>query len=204
MTAHLSDELLQRQHDGELEPSEQSQVHTHLAECSACEARLAGLGRLSGLIRMAARDAATDAALAEQVDWKQLYARIEQRAEQPTSAAAEVRDQRAQSRPGAAVQSLDPARRRRRAAAFSVTGALAAAAAVLLMIFQNEPPARDESRDDGADTTLAVMPRARSEITQVDFGSNAGTVFDIALADGSYIPVVWINDDDEAAQTEEM
>jgi hypothetical protein len=34
-----------------------------------------------------------------------------------------------------------------------------------------------------------------SEIVQVDFGGNAGTVFEIALADGVSTPVVWINDD---------
>jgi hypothetical protein len=31
---------------------------------------------------------------------------------------------------------------------------------------------------------------------QVDFGSNTGTVFEIALADGASTPVVWINDEE--------
>jgi hypothetical protein len=32
---------------------------------------------------------------------------------------------------------------------------------------------------------------------KVEFGSNAGTVFDIPMSDGSAIPVVWIDDDDD-------
>jgi hypothetical protein len=35
-----------------------------------------------------------------------------------------------------------------------------------------------------------------SEVVQVDFGSNTGTVFEIALADGASTPVVWINDEE--------
>ena len=38
---------------------------------------------------------------------------------------------------------------------------------------------------------------ARSEITHVDFGPNAGAIFDIAYDDGSSTPVVWIDDDDD-------
>jgi hypothetical protein len=36
---------------------------------------------------------------------------------------------------------------------------------------------------------------ANSEVVQVDFGDNAGTVFEIALAEGVSTPVVWINDE---------
>jgi hypothetical protein len=41
------------------------------------------------------------------------------------------------------------------------------------------------------------VPVLRSEIVQVDFGTNAGTVFEIALDAASSTPVVWINDEEE-------
>jgi hypothetical protein len=77
-------------------------------------------------------------------------------------------------------------------------GAIALAAAAMLMVYRQDSQAPNSDGDDGyeAATSSGDGP-GRSEVVDVDFGPNAGTVFDIALADGSSIPVVWINDDDD-------
>lgn len=80
-------------------------------------------------------------------------------------------------------------------ATISAFGALAIAAAVLLMLYRSEPGQTRASLED-ADQLASL---SRSEVVEIDFGNNAGTVFEIALADGSSTPVVWINDDDEEA-----
>jgi hypothetical protein len=78
-------------------------------------------------------------------------------------------------------------------ATMSAFGALAVAAAVLLMLYRGEPEPTEASLDE-ADQLASLT---RSEVVEIDFGNNAGTVFEIALSDGSSTPVVWINDDDD-------
>jgi hypothetical protein len=80
--------------------------------------------------------------------------------------------------------------------------ALAAAAALALVL---KPAATDETEGPSArrpdrgnigHPPLMVAEKSNaSEVVQVDFGSNTGTVFEIALADGASTPVVWINED---------
>ena len=62
-------------------------------------------------------------------------------------------------------------------------------------------PGHVQAKDDGTDTpppkseaAAAAAKTASSEVVQVDFGNNAGTVFDVALSDGSSTAVIWIND----------
>jgi hypothetical protein len=95
--------------------------------------------------------------------------------------------------------------------------ALAAAAAAVMVLRGSAPdPAvemarRSATRDEraaqrapmmlaqGPDEAVPEEPTdgpAASEIVQVDFGSNTGTVFEIALADGASTPVIWINDEE--------
>ena len=175
---HVSDELLQRHYDGELEPAEQLETRKHLADCTSCTARLEALARLSGLIRMAHEDAAAKA------DFGALFSRIERGLDAPEQGG------------GAVVAPSAKARARWfRPATASALGGLAVAAAVLLMIFQQDADTTETLPDDSG-TTLAVLDTPRSEIVHVDFGANAGTVFEIAMADGTSTPVVWINDED--------
>ena len=77
---HISDELLQRHFDGELEPEERPAVRHALSECASCTARLESLGKLQRLIRMAARDAE---GAASDADFQGMFARIERAAEEP-------------------------------------------------------------------------------------------------------------------------
>jgi anti-sigma factor RsiW len=179
---HVSDDLLQRHFDGELEPAEQAQASEHLSGCAQCQARLRSLERMQQLIRMAAEDAASRA------DWHGMYARIEQATQLPEQVVQKPAAQAARARWF-------------RGATMSAVGAFAVAAAALLMVYRQEPETT-QRQDDGAGESLAVLA-ARSEITHVDFGGNAGTVFDIAFADGSSTPVVWINDEDDADEGEE-
>jgi anti-sigma factor RsiW len=179
---HVSDEMLQRHFDGELEPAEQAQAHEHLGGCAECNARLRSLERMQQLIRMAAEDAAGHA------DWHGMFARIEQAAAVPEV----VRKP--------APQAARP--RWFRGATMSAVGAFAVAAAALLMVYRQDTEV-SQLQDDGDGESLAVL-ESRSEITHVDFGGNAGTVFDIAFADGSSTPVVWINDDDDDDDVEEL
>ena len=48
----------------------------------------------------------------------------------------------------------------------------------------------------GDTPVLAFGSEGNTHKVEVDFGQNAGTVFEIALENGSSTPVVWINDDD--------
>jgi anti-sigma factor RsiW len=174
-TSHVSDEQLQRHYDGELEPAEQLEARNHLADCTSCTARLESLARLSGLIRLAHEDAIGTA------DFRDLFSRIE----------------RAIDAPGDTVVAPNAKARAKwfRPATMSALGGLAVAAAVLLMIYQQDSSTTETLPDDSG-TTLAVLDTPRSEIVHVDFGTNAGTVFEIAMADGTSTPVVWINDED--------
>jgi hypothetical protein len=77
-------------------------------------------------------------------------------------------------------------------AAPAVAG-FALAAAAMLMIKQS-----DNTPTEPAPQQLAVLDVSHhAEITAVKFGTNAGQVFGIPLADGSSVPVVWIDDADE-------
>jgi anti-sigma factor RsiW len=191
---HLDDELLHRHFDGELEPSEQGEVRQHLSDCASCNARLRGLGRLQSLIRMASEDAASDA------DFHGMFARIEEAARAPETQPEREVQTRTETRTETKLLKPNVQARARwfRPAVMSTAGAIAAAAAALLMISRPEPA--DESYDDDDDGSLAALETSRSEITHVDFGPNAGAIFDIAYDDGSSTPVVWIDDDDDAEE----
>jgi hypothetical protein len=42
-----------------------------------------------------------------------------------------------------------------------------------------------------------IAAAANSEVSQVDFGQNTGTVFEVPVDDDVSTPVVWINDEIE-------
>src|SRR5688500_9011183 len=52
----------------------------------------------------------------------------------------------------------------------------------------------EEPREPKREKMMIAESNA-SEVVRVDFGSNTGTVFEIALADGASTPVVWINEE---------
>jgi anti-sigma factor RsiW len=172
--------------DGELAPSEAASVERHLAACNECSARHGSLLRLREMITVSAEQ------VGSQVDFDAMFGRIEQAT-------------RAQPAPGLFERLsvwVKEALEHNPSKVWVPAGvAFAAAAAALLALpEQEEPVARPSPRSYGpkpAPMMLATNESANaSEVVQVDFGSNTGTVFEIALADGASTPVVWINDEE--------
>jgi anti-sigma factor RsiW len=177
---HPSTERLQRSVDGDLPRGEADAVRTHVSGCAQCMRQLDALSRVGELMRVSAEH---DAA---QADFSGLFANIERALSMDSEARAVVTPLRAATRP-APSSSL---RRLYRAA--PALGAIALAASALLMVYRT-----DQSGDLDETPYEAVATTAHSEVVDVDFGPNAGTVFDISLSDGASIPVVWIDDDDD-------
>jgi anti-sigma factor RsiW len=189
---HVEEELLQRHFDGDLGPAQAGPVDRHLAHCEECRGRRQALSRLHDLIGMAVDDAACD------VDFEAAFGRIERGVrEQPAPALLE--------RVSVSVQDL---REQRPARLWIPAAAAVLAAAAALALVLRGPAAEQPAPGVGAEPQLASpQPKPKtepiayaavsSEIEQVDFGGKAGTVFEIALADGTSTPVVWINDDEQ-------
>jgi anti-sigma factor RsiW len=172
--AHPSPEQLQLHLDGELPEAERAQLLGHIAECDTCVDQLATFRRLGNLIRVAAADSETETDL----DFARMLANVERAVAIESS--ADVRSIKSAAKP--AVRKVRWIYR-----GAPALGAVALAAAALLMVYH--PDSNDDINYDSANPP--------SEIVEVDFGSNAGTVFDIPLSDGSSTPVVWIDDDDD-------
>lgn len=195
---HVNDDLLQREYDGDLQGAELTQLQAHLATCHVCSARRAAFARLSKMV--------ADAALAgaSGLDSNALFARIE-RGIAADGVQAKPSEKTAE-KPMAPVVQLSAWRK---LSTLTAAGAgLAVAAAVLLMVYKpgggtDRPGEIAEGVEPSSATsapantgTPEALPPGHSEVVQVDFGNSTGTVFDIAMADGSSTPVVWINDDE--------
>jgi putative zinc finger protein len=183
---HVEEELLQRYFDGGLEGAHAARVEQHLAGCASCSARHRALDKLRQGLRIAAEERARG------VDFEALFANVERGVrERPDPGLAER----------FAVSWRDRLEQRSRQIWIPAAGAVAAAAALLLFLRGSPAHERTISGPDEAiagERGLAGNPAANSEVEQVDFGANAGTVFEIALPEGISTPVVWINDDGEA------
>jgi hypothetical protein len=190
---HVEEELLQRYFDGDLQGAPADSVSQHIATCEDCQKRHLALGELHKLILMSAETAALD------IDFERAFANIERGTrERPAPSLIERlsvwwRDL-VEQRPE---QLWAPA--------------LGAAMAVGLLMFvlrdggtDDQPIAAVPPPPPPAPTVVAEAPppvpeppivlAANTEVEQVDFGGHAGTVYEIALADGKSTPVVWIND----------
>lgn len=181
---HLEDELLQRYFDGELSNGSAVEVNQHLESCETCRNRHRSLEKLHTYINMAVEEAAED------VDFDALFGRIE----------SGLEESRQRGKVVSIKAWLESSRLRRPLVLAPVA---IAAAAVLFFINQlvpTEEVARDSKGRKRSNRTVLVDSRnsqqqRNSEIVQVDFGANTGTVFEIALAEGASTPVVWINDE---------
>ena len=184
---HVQEELLQRYFDGELAETPAAQVAQHVQGCPHCTARHRALSGLHRAISVASEDGASG------VDFEALFGRIEQGVRERSSPG--LGERLSMRWGGRAVQ-------RSRRFWMPAAGALAAAAA-LLVFLRNAPQQRQPPDAVPEATALAgeqPAPFINSEIEQVDFGSNAGTVFEVALAEGVSTAVVWINDDVEQVE----
>lgn len=206
-----TDELLMRYFDGDLSEAEAANVAARLESDADMRAKHAALSNLNKAI------GANTAQVSADVDFDALYARIETGIAADAQQTAPAADAERAPAPGlferlgqflgglveAPGQLWVPA------------AGLAAATAVALVVSQSGTPSGGDQRSaPGGDETakLPEPPPARdnsdippppppvalasSEVVQVDFGDNTGTVFEIALAEGVSTPVVWINDEE--------
>lgn len=184
----VEDELLQRYFDGELDPAAAAAVAEQLERSAPSRERLRAFAALHSAIDRAVKDDT------QGVDFDALFARIEQGV-QPRSAPSVA--ERAWWRERMAQQPAKPR------SWMPAVGALAAAAVLLLAVLRGlSLPHSDDApvAETGAHKSGAPAPSTPgSEVVEVDFGSSTGTVFEIALDDGSSTPVVWINDGPEQA-----
>jgi len=194
---HVEEELLQRYFDGDLKGPPAASVSQHIATCEDCKQRHVALSELHKLIMMAGEHAALD------VDFERAFANIE-------------RGTRERPAPGLierlSVWWRDLVEQRPEQLWAPAFGA---AMAALLLVYVLRDGASDAHQEVAAATPKPPAPVvvvqapavpaetipvdalafANTEVVQVDFGSNAGTVYEIALAGGVSTPVVWINDD---------
>lgn len=170
-----TDEKLQMFFDGELAPEEEEEVRRTLQRSPEGTAQLDEWGR----IRDAMRELSGE--WTGELDSDVLFARIE--TEIHTSETSEESDGSSESAPP--VLRMVPGGRERRVWGAVATG-LAAAAAVLLAVLSWP-----------AEPTPSHGPMVRgTEVEQVDFGANAGTIFNVEGSSGQSIAVVWIVDDE--------
>jgi len=202
---HLQEDALNMHFDGELAPAEAASVQSHLASCGDCSERLSSMQRLREMITVSSEQAASE------VDFDAMFARVEQ-----ATQAAPL--------PGLweritlwVAESLEHNPMKVWA---PVGGFAVAAIALITVLSQSSSPSVDDEQElarrgviaeererkrermmlaQAADPVTAddsAEAANASEVVQVDFGSNTGTVFEIALAGGASTPVVWINDED--------
>jgi anti-sigma factor RsiW len=187
----IDDETLQRLLDGDLNAREAKHARDVIAKSEVDAARYRSFQRLHGLFRSAAVE------MAAGLDSDAMFRKIE----------AGI----AKDRPGAFALLgawLGEFFEHRSQVWMPMAGASVVAAAVLLTFYT--PEGAHESvvmagggERGGAEPASVVpveaSPVPSSEIVQVDFGVNSGTVFEIALAGGKSTQVVWINDDSGGA-----
>lgn len=208
---NIDDELLHRYADGDLSASEATSVEATLAGDADAQAQYAAILQLRTIIDASGHE------MAQAAESDRMFAAIEAGIAAHADEAAAARVPEPQQEP----QGLW-ARLMTSGGWMPAAGTIAAVAAVLLTIYSpvtpdelvapepkivsdgDGPPAEDDPAPEDEGATAAgseaasntAPPGIRSEIVEVDFGQNSGTVFEIALENGSSTPVVWINDDE--------
>jgi anti-sigma factor RsiW len=189
---HVEEELLQRYFDGDLQGAPAASVSQHISACDDCKKRHIALGELHKLIVMSAEHAALD------VDFERAFANIERgtRERPPPSLIERL-----------SVWWRDLIEQRPEQLWAPAFGAAIAAGLLVFVLRDGGSGAGEQvaatSPKPPAPIVVVEAPTvppepvefANTEVVQVDFGSNPGTVYEIALAGGVSTPVVWINDD---------
>lgn len=205
---HVEEELLQRYFDGDLQGAPATSVSQHIDGCAECQKRHVALGELHKLIVMSAEHAGAD------IDFESVFAQIERGTRERPSPSLLER---------LSVWWRDLVEQRPEQLWAPALGAVMAAGLLVFVLRDNadkgapelagaNPPAQAVPAASPAvpatPTPPAKLPAlppdalalANTEVEQVDFGGNAGTVYEIALAGGVSTPVVWINDNDDVLQ----
>lgn len=166
------DDKLQMFFDGELAPEEEAAVRRSLEGSPEGKAQLREWEQLRKAMTSVSAD------WAGEIDSDALFARIETEISAPVIPIEQPRQEQPALR-------VVPGRRERRVWGGMATG-LAAAAAIFLAVIAWPK-----------EQTVDPMPVARgSEVLEVDFGSNTGTIFGVEGAAGETLAVVWIDDEE--------
>jgi hypothetical protein len=200
MTAPLADDKLQQYFDGELPEEEMSEVRAILDESEETQARLDALSRLHDFVNLAAE---TDA---EDLDADAMF---------ETISVGVKTGQSLYLIKGGEVESRKPPKAGEPWRFVAPVVAVAIAAAVLFAIIG---PGQGNDDDDVAERQteeveegptviieeehsepmVHVEPPHGTEVVEVDFGDNTGTVFAVEGEVGEPIAVVWISDEEVA------
>ena len=175
----LSDDTLQRYFDEDLPSTEADAVRAELETSAEDRERLRSLGKLRELLALAAADSS------RHIESDELFAAVQLDLD---------RQQR--------LRVVDGARRKAHLRVFVPIAATLAVAAAALLVFQG----RDDRLTQvagierhaptiAAPTLTTVDAPPGTEVVEVDFGSNTGTVFAVEGESGEPIAVVWINDE---------
>lgn len=171
-SAKTEDEKLQMFFDGELAPEEEAGVRRSLESSPEGSAQLRDWEQLRDAMQSVSADWAGD------IDSDALFAKIEADISAPV-----IPIDRPARQP--ALRTV-PGGRERRVWGAAATG-FAAAAAIFLAVI-----AWPEGSPNGGDSAVA----RGSEVLEVDFGPNTGTIFEVEGGAGQSLAVVWIDDEE--------
>mgnify|MGYP001815196344 FL=1 len=172
MESPTTDEKLQMLFDGELAPEEEAALRRSLEDSPEGMAQLRDWEKLRNAMQTASSQWAGG------IDSDALFARIEAELIAPEAPVVPIQSE-------APVLRMVPGGRERRIWG-AVAGGLAAAAAIFLAVM---------TWPGGSTPTGAPIARG-SEVLEVDFGSNTGTIFEVEGGAGEMLAVVWIVDEE--------
>jgi hypothetical protein len=210
--------------DGDLSETEQAALSARAASDPTVRARIDGLLEVRGLVQEVAEEACRDldadglfagverAIAAESSGAESSGAESSgaesSGADQSTDELSVPRRPALRVLPGgqdAGTKASDEVRRRR-VIGVVIAGLAVAAAAVIALTQLGEPPevARTEPPAAGEapappEEALAEAAPARTEVLEVDFGTNAGTIFAVEGDEGDRYVVVWLEEDAASA-----
>lgn len=211
----LSAEILHRHVDGELDEAGREALVRAAKLDPMVRARLEGLLEVRTLVQEAVE--AQTPALDSEALWAAVQSKLAEgaapSAEPVTAPAAPRPALRAISGGKSDATPADPAVRMRRIGAAFI-GVVAIAAVAVLAIRSTDDSGEiarvDTTEDAGGPAVapvIAVAEPARTEVLEVDFGTNIGTIFSIEGASGDRYAVVWLDESDaptRAARPESM
>jgi anti-sigma factor RsiW len=179
METAKTDEKLQMFFDGELTPEEEAELRRTLESSPEGMAELRQLQRVREAMQSASRQWTAE------LDSDALFARIESEIQADLAPTAPERIERRSAERKLPELRVVPGGREKRVWGGVATG-LAAAAAIFLavMAWPEETGKRP-----------AQLARG-TEVVQVDFGANAGTVFNVEGGAGQSLAVVWIDEEE--------
>ena len=194
----IEDDKLQQYFDGELPEAEAEQLRAEIDASEEVQLRLASLERLHGLMVLAAEESTGD--LGSDALFDRVRAGIDQEKSSGAHRSLQAIDGGAE--PASGSRPMEGWK-----ISIPVAAGIAAAAAAVFIFIQADtvdpsPVAHTEQPQIEIDepSMTVIEPEQEviqgSEVIEVDFGENTGTVFAVQGEAGEPIAVVWINDEE--------